>query len=139
MHEILAFLEDKEEDRDAEVYIEHNDPGLLTDEDSADEDDSGLVDNLSGRQLAANTEAVFNNGHRTTENNAEVQLIGDDKATFLGKYYATKNDNETRNALPTMSYKTAKWSLGASLTPGDCIFLKTNYMKYRNFSPVQLF
>ena len=52
MHEILALLDEEEEDRDAEVYIEPNDPGLLTGEDSADKDDSGLVDYLSGRQLA---------------------------------------------------------------------------------------
>ena len=70
MHEILALLED--EDRDAEVYTEPYDLGLLTDEDSADEDDSGLVDNLSGRQLAANAEVVFNDGHRTTEKDGEV-------------------------------------------------------------------
>ena len=139
MYEILALLEEEEEDGDVEVYIEPNDPGLLTDEDSADEDDSGLVDNLSGRQLAANAEAVFNDGHRTTENDGDVQVIGDDKATFLGEYHATENDNETRNALPTMSYKTAKCSLGTSLTPGDSIFPKANYMKYRDFSPVQLF
>ena len=138
MHEILALLEE-EEARDAEVYIEPNDPGLFTDEDSADEDDSGLVDNLSGRQLAANAEAVFNDEHRTTESDGEVQLTGDDKVTFLGEYHGTENDNETRNAIPTMSYKTAKWSLGASLAPGDCIFPEANYMKYRDFSPVQLF
>ena len=137
VHEILALLE--EEDRDAKVYIEPNDLGLLTDEDSADEDDSGLVDNnLSGRQLSANAEAVFNNRHCTTEND-EVQLTGDDKVTFLGEYYATENDNETCNALPTMSSKTAKWSLSTSLTPGDCVFPKANYMKYRDFFPVQLF
>ena len=31
-----------------------------------------IVDNLFGRQLAANAEAVFNDGHRTTENDGEV-------------------------------------------------------------------
>ena len=36
MHEILDILE--KEDSDAVVYIEPNDPGLLTDEDSADEE-----------------------------------------------------------------------------------------------------
>ena len=41
MHEILALLEEEAEDGDAEVYIEPNDPGLLTDENSADEDHSG--------------------------------------------------------------------------------------------------
>ena len=65
MYEILDILE--KEDRHADVYIETNDPGLLTDEDSADEDDSGLIDNLSGRQLAGHAEAIFPNGHRITD------------------------------------------------------------------------
>ena len=43
MHEILAVLEE-DKDKYAEVYIEPNDPGLLT-----DEDDSGVVHNLPGR------------------------------------------------------------------------------------------
>ena len=47
MNEILAILEEVE--RHADVYIEPNDPGLLTDEKTADEDDSGLIDNLSRR------------------------------------------------------------------------------------------
>ena len=89
---------------------------MLTDEDSANENDSGLVNNLSGRQLAANAEAGFNDGHRTSGNDDEIQLTGDDKATFLGKYHATENDNETHNALPTISYKTAKWSRSTFLT-----------------------
>ena len=38
-----------------------------------------------------------------------------------------------------MSYETAKWSFGTSLTPGDCIFSEANYVKYRDFTPVQLF
>ena len=41
----------------AMVYIEHNDGGI-TNEDSADEDDPGLVDNLSGNQLNRVAEAV---------------------------------------------------------------------------------
>ena len=41
----------------AVVYIEPNDGGI-TDEDSADEDDARLVDNLSGNQLNTVAEAV---------------------------------------------------------------------------------
>ena len=111
---------------------------MLIDEDSGDEDESGLVVNLSGIQLAANAEAVFHDGHRTTENDCEVQLNGDDKATLLDEYHSTENDNETCNVLPIMSYRTVKWSIGASLTPGDCLFPKANYVKHRDFTPVQL-
>ena len=41
----------------AMVYIEPNDGGI-TDEDFADEDDPGLVNNLSGNQLNAVAEVV---------------------------------------------------------------------------------
>ena len=72
VHEISALLE--EENRNAKVYIKPNDLGLLIDKDSANEDDSGLVDNLSNRQLATNAEAVFNNGHHTSENDGVLFL-----------------------------------------------------------------
>ena len=40
------------------MHIVPNDGGI-TDEDSADEDDEGLIDNLSGNQLNAVAEAVL--------------------------------------------------------------------------------
>ncbi|KAG5880349.1 hypothetical protein JTB14_025768 [Gonioctena quinquepunctata] len=50
----MAFSEDLDID---EIYIEP--PvcdGALTDEDSGDEDNPGLIDNLSGKQLTAKAE-----------------------------------------------------------------------------------
>ena len=114
MHDILAILE--EEDSHAEVNIEPNDPGQLTDEDSADEDDSGLIDNLSGRQLTGLAEAIFPDGRCTAE-----------------------DDGEANCSSPINSYKTPKWSIGTSLKLVDCIFPETNYAKYRDFTPVELF
>lgn len=63
------------------VYIKPNNTGVLTDEDSADEDVIGLIDNLSGRQLTGNAEAILHDGRRTTEND-ETQLTGNDEAIF---------------------------------------------------------
>ena len=37
VHEIIALHLEEAAARDAEVYIEPNDPGMITDEDSADE------------------------------------------------------------------------------------------------------
>ena len=56
-HDVLSALEEEETSAMAIVFIEPND-GRITDEDSADEDDGGLVDNLSGNQLNAMAEAV---------------------------------------------------------------------------------
>ena len=57
LHDILSAFEKEETSAIAMVYIEPNDGGII-DEDSADEDDPGLVDNLSGNQLNAVAEAI---------------------------------------------------------------------------------
>ena len=54
----LSTFEEEETSAMAMVCLELNDGGI-TDEDSADEDDGGLVDNLSGNQLNAVAEAVY--------------------------------------------------------------------------------
>ena len=114
IREILDILE--KENSHADVYIEPNDPGLLTHEDSADEDDSGVIDNFSGRQLAGHAEGIFPNGNRITEHNNEANCFS-----------------------LTSSYKTPKWVCGTSLRTVDCIFPEANYAKCRDFTPVELF
>ena len=49
-HKIVSIVED--EDASAAIFIEPND-GCASDEDSADEDDGGLIDDLPGSQLNA--------------------------------------------------------------------------------------
>ena len=131
MHEILSLPED-EERLNADIYIEPNDSGMLTDEDSADEDESGLLDNLSSNQLAARAETVFHDEHRTTEIDDEIQLTADDGATILDEHSAGVSA-ETRSVSPILGYKTAKWSHGTSLTTIDCIYPEANHVKFRDF------
>ena len=57
LHDILSAFEKEETSAMAMVYIEPNDGGI-TDEDSADEDDPGLVDNLLRNQLNVVAEAI---------------------------------------------------------------------------------
>ncbi|KAL5234398.1 hypothetical protein ACI65C_001808 [Semiaphis heraclei] len=52
------------EDTEGDIFIEPPNPHVDTDVDSADEDGSGLVDNLSSRQLLANAEIQFHNNER---------------------------------------------------------------------------
>ncbi|XP_068233375.1 piggyBac transposable element-derived protein 3-like [Palaemon carinicauda] len=137
MHDILAMLE--EDDSHVKVYTEPTDTGLLTDEDSADENDSGLIDNLSGRQLTGNAEAVFHDGRRTTEDDCEPKLSGNDEAISHNQRRTAEDDGAAHSSSPINSYKTPKWSLGTSLTPGDCMFPEANYAKYRDFTPTELF
>ncbi|XP_068215904.1 piggyBac transposable element-derived protein 3-like [Palaemon carinicauda] len=133
MHDILAVLLE-EDNSHAKVYIEPTDTGLLT-----DEDNSGLIDNLSGRQLTGNAKAVFHDGRRTTEDDCEPQVSGNDEAFSHDDRRTAEDDGAAHSSLPINSYKTPKWSLGTSLTPGDCMFPEPNYAKYRDFTPTKLF
>ena len=57
LHDVLSALEEEETKAMAIVYTKPNSGGI-TDEDSADEDDGGLIHNISGNQLNAVAEAV---------------------------------------------------------------------------------
>ena len=80
---------------------------------------------MSGRQLTGNAEAVFHDGRRIFEDDGEAQLTGNDEATFHDERRTTENDGEAYNSSPINSYKPPKWSLGISLTLGDCSSLQT--------------
>jgi len=51
-------LLEENETADATIFIEPPDPAVQSDRDSADEDEGGLANNLSGRQLRAQCEIV---------------------------------------------------------------------------------
>ncbi|KAF2889695.1 hypothetical protein ILUMI_16478 [Ignelater luminosus] len=56
--EALDLIESNETFDVKEIYIEPPEVNVNSDEDSADEDEAGLTDNLSGRQLTAGAEVV---------------------------------------------------------------------------------
>ena len=68
-HEIVSILED--EDASAAIFIKPND-GCASDEDSADEDDGGLIDNLPRSQLNAPAEALLSDGCRITVRQTDI-------------------------------------------------------------------
>ena len=115
-HEILSILEGK--DLSADIYIEPND-GDITDEDSADEDDGGLLDNLSGNQLNAPAEAVFPDGQGLLE--------------------ASPNFDNDNDSTENEEYSPPSWQKNVILSTNDVIFPEANYGRYRDFSPVELF
>ena len=61
-HEVFLLLEE-ENDATADIFIEL-DNGEITDENSANEDDVGLTQNLTGNQLNAPAEALYTNDKR---------------------------------------------------------------------------
>jgi len=58
VQEVVEIINNRGEDIDR-IYIEPPEATVLTDEDSADEDTGGLIDNLTGRQLWAGAHVVF--------------------------------------------------------------------------------
>lgn len=64
-----------------EIFIEPPDPNSISDEDSADEDEGGLIDNLSSRQLSTNVEVVFSNDQRIGD--PEIQIPFDELSSEL--------------------------------------------------------
>ncbi|XP_046401626.1 piggyBac transposable element-derived protein 3-like [Ischnura elegans] len=57
LQEVLSALEDDQDDV-LGIYIEPPESNVLSDEDSAEEDGGGFIDNLSGRQLRAGAEIL---------------------------------------------------------------------------------
>lgn len=51
----------------SDVYITVPNPSIITDEDSEDVEEGGILDNLSGPQLALTTELVFSKNSRIGE------------------------------------------------------------------------
>ena len=80
VQEVIAILEDRDSDITG-IYVEPPEAAVNSDEDSADEETGGLIDNLTGRQLRAEAEVVFANGDRldgedneTDEDNHESEV-----------------------------------------------------------------
>ena len=73
-HEIVFILED--EDASAVIFVKPND-GCASDEDSANENDGCLIDNLARSQLNPPAEALLSDGRRikicqTDRNNKSI-------------------------------------------------------------------
>jgi hypothetical protein len=73
LKEVLEILE--HDDDVAEIFIEPPDAAINSDQDSANEDDGGLVDNLSGSQLRSHAEVVFRDGRRLGEVDGDEEDI----------------------------------------------------------------
>ncbi|KAK9744399.1 Transposase IS4 [Popillia japonica] len=82
LHEALEIA--YADDVDA-IYIESPDAGVLTDQDSGDEDGGGTIDNLPGAQLRANAEVVLRGSDRdeilvSAQNVTDIKWISGDLA-----------------------------------------------------------
>ncbi|KAG5878171.1 hypothetical protein JTB14_026072 [Gonioctena quinquepunctata] len=62
-----------------DIYIEPPEPAELTDEDSADEDGGGLVDNLSANQFRAAAEISIYQQNNTNDNEIISEALEEPK------------------------------------------------------------
>ncbi|KAG5883437.1 hypothetical protein JTB14_019043 [Gonioctena quinquepunctata] len=58
-----------------EIYIEHPDANILTDEDSDEEDGGGLLDNLNGRHLLPKADLVVQSAVTADEDESDFFLV----------------------------------------------------------------
>ena len=109
------------------VFIEPPDNRELSDEDSADEDNGGLMDNLSGKQLQARAELVMDSGAR------------------VGNFDDLDDDDNIPEDVPLSTFvnkkvENLKWLKQMDLLSQDNILSQEpDTSEYRNLSPVELF
>ncbi|KAK8787485.1 hypothetical protein V5799_022738, partial [Amblyomma americanum] len=134
LEEIAKILEEEDDDVSA-IYIEPPEASTYSDEDSADEDSGGLIDNLSGRQLRAGAETVFTDGRR----------IGGCDSDDDDDDHGGQGDGASNTSSPAgdagVSAKlplTSKWKKG-DLQKSPAIFPDPNFSSYRDFFAVELF
>lgn len=72
LHEIADLLEQEDYDDLQDIYIEPPEVAEHTDEDSADEDSGGLIENLTGRQLLAGAELVSQSTNEEEANECQT-------------------------------------------------------------------
>uniref|UniRef100_A0A6P7GXY5 Peptidoglycan-recognition protein SC2-like n=1 Tax=Diabrotica virgifera virgifera TaxID=50390 RepID=A0A6P7GXY5_DIAVI len=70
----IAFEKNESNNDVSAVYIESPDTKILTNEDSADENDANFIDNRNGNQLSSGAEIGFLNDTRI-EGTAEVTIV----------------------------------------------------------------
>lgn len=129
------------DDIDGDIFIEPPEANVDTDEDSADEDDGGLADNLTSRQLRAPAEIRLRDNDRVED---ELNLTGS---------FAANNEEHEESLL--IFDETNKWLKERRLQKGKLIpkwekdadfdiermlsFPKPNYLRYSQMSVTDIF
>lgn len=117
------------------IYIEPPEATIYSDEDSADEDSGGLIDNLSSRQLRAGAETVLADGRRTGGCDSDEDEGEDEQQGDKPPNISSGAGDESAGANLASGIK---WKNG-DLVKSSAIFPDPNFAAYRNLSPVELF
>lgn len=120
---------EKSQDTVTNIYICPPEPHVETDEDSANEDDGGLIDNLSRRQLAASAEIDYNNDEN--ENGSFDNYTEDLKKNVA------PNKQKKGNSCGKKNLEKRVW-INGDLT-NNRQFPPADYSYFQNMSPLELF
>lgn len=115
-----------------DIFIEPPDCGILSDEDSGEEDGGGLIDNLPGSQLRAGAELKFSDGNRIggcceLQENEDVSPLSEDVSRIMSV------ENFQRPNLQDIEWIQGDFFLNQQ------VFRKTSYTNYEDTTPVELF
>lgn len=144
----IAYASDSDTEV-AEVFIEPPESHELTDEDSADEDEGGLADNLSSRQLTAGAEIRFTNSRRVggiaddlnSDLHNEIAADTSSNDDLMEENMSTSNTEQTnKNELKLHKVPAnPEYCNNADLLFTEHYFPKDNYAMYKNMTHCELF
>lgn len=115
LNDVIDLLENDENNDVEAICIEAPEPAELSDEDSAEEDAGGLIDNISRRQLETTAHIIL-------KNRVEQEETGEKGEP---KYKKRKKQHFI-------------WENNDLVTP-NVIFPVPNYSLFRNLSPIEIF
>lgn len=132
----MAYIDDAQD-----IFIEPPDPNALTDEDSADEDQGGKLDNLSGRQLQSKVEIKLSNAQRIYSYDSKDQ-IETDTSNSVDAAITRTDTNEPSKTLPEKIglKENISWIQNGDLEESRTrTFPQGNYKQFLDKSPIEIF
>lgn len=144
LEEALQMIYTDEADVD-QVFMEPPDSNTLTDEDSGDEDESGLVDNLSRNQLCAKAEVRLTNnqllpGFDGLDNDSsnEENSVDYSQSASDTENHIQNTDNSDIRQFQRPGSNGITW-INGDIIPAAKQFPKPDYSKYEQMSFVEIF
>lgn len=119
LKDVIDFLEYDESCDVEAICIQAPEPAEISDEDSAEEDEGGLIDNMSERQLETTAHIIM----RKRDDAKEEGILENPEA-------ASKKKKRKKQ---DFSWKKE------DLFVSNSIFPNANYSSYRNLTPIQIF
>ncbi|XP_039297935.1 piggyBac transposable element-derived protein 3-like [Nilaparvata lugens] len=137
LEEALLILEEDEDINFDGIFIEPPEAVVLTDEDSAEEDESGLVDNLSGRQLRSGAE-IFSQNENVDLSVSNLHENNEEEGDDIPENAPPKKKKCEKNSIKKKSRNPCTW-VKHDLTAENVLLPNSDYTAFRALNPVEAF